>query len=76
MATQAPIIIVSYDPRWPDRFADERALLIDAIGPWLAGPIEHIGSTAIRGMPAKPVIDMMPASQVLDQAFRSPSASR
>jgi GrpB-like predicted nucleotidyltransferase (UPF0157 family) len=57
--TEAPIEIVDYDPGWPARFAAEQALLEPVLRPWLAGPIEHIGSTAMPGMPAKPVIDIM-----------------
>jgi len=56
---EAPVELVAYDAGWPSRFAQERALLEQALGPWLAGPIEHIGSTAIPGMTAKPVIDIM-----------------
>ena len=59
MRDEAPVELVAYDPGWPARFARERALLEQALGPWLAGPIEHIGSTAIPGMPAKPIIDIM-----------------
>ena len=56
---EAPIELVEYDPDWPDRFASEKVSLEAVLRPWLAGPIEHIGSTAIPGMPAKPVIDIM-----------------
>ena len=56
---QAPIEIVDYDPLWPQRFTDERAELLHVIGQWLHGPIEHIGSTAVPGLRAKPVIDIM-----------------
>jgi GrpB-like predicted nucleotidyltransferase (UPF0157 family) len=56
---EAPIELVEYDPNWPDRFAAEKVLLAAVLRPWLAGPIEHIGSTAIPGMRAKPVIDIM-----------------
>jgi GrpB-like predicted nucleotidyltransferase (UPF0157 family) len=56
---EAPVEVVAYDPGWPARFVQERARLESALGPWLAGPIEHIGSTAIPGMSAKPVIDIM-----------------
>jgi GrpB-like predicted nucleotidyltransferase (UPF0157 family) len=59
MSNDEPVRVVAYDPEWPDRFAAERSVLIDAIGEWLTGPIEHIGSTAIPGLAAKPVIDMM-----------------
>ena len=53
------IRVVSYDPSWPERFEAERALLADAIGPWVAGGIHHIGSTAVPGLDAKPVIDIL-----------------
>jgi GrpB-like predicted nucleotidyltransferase (UPF0157 family) len=65
---EAPVELVAYDPGWPGRFAQERALLEQALAPWLAGPIEHIGSTAIPGMPAKPVIDIMAPVAGLDAA--------
>ena len=68
MRDEAPVELVDYDPGWPPRFAQERALLEQALGPWLAGPIEHIGSTAIPGMPAKPVIDIMAPVAGLDAA--------
>ncbi len=56
---EEPISLVAYDPAWPDRFQGECAELARVLGPWLAGPIEHIGSTAIPGLLAKPVIDIM-----------------
>ena len=58
-SSEAPIELVSYDAAWPARFEEESAELRRALAPWLAGPIEHIGSTAIRGLAAKPVIDIM-----------------
>jgi GrpB-like predicted nucleotidyltransferase (UPF0157 family) len=63
---QAPIHVVPYDAGWPARFAEERAALAGVLSPWLAGPIEHIGSTAVPGLPAKPVIDIMAAVTSLD----------
>jgi GrpB-like predicted nucleotidyltransferase (UPF0157 family) len=56
---QAPIEIVDYDPLWPAKFAEERERLLRAIGRWLRGSIEHVGSTAVAGLRAKPVIDIM-----------------
>ena len=56
---EAPIEIVAYDPAWPAMFDAERELLREAIGPWLTGEIEHIGSTAVPNLVAKPVIDIM-----------------
>jgi GrpB-like predicted nucleotidyltransferase (UPF0157 family) len=54
-----PVIVVAYDPSWPQRFNAEREALAAALGAHLVGPIEHIGSTAVVGMPAKPIIDIM-----------------
>ena len=56
---EEPISLVAYDDAWPRRFQDERAQLARVLAPWLAGPIEHIGSTAIPGLLAKPIIDIM-----------------
>ncbi len=55
----APIELVSYSGEWPALFASEAEQLRATLGPWLAGEIEHIGSTAVPGMSAKPVIDIM-----------------
>jgi GrpB-like predicted nucleotidyltransferase (UPF0157 family) len=66
VSREAPVEIVPYDPAWPRLFEEERQALIDAIGPWLAGPVEHIGSTAIPGLAAKPVIDIMAGVTSLD----------
>jgi GrpB-like predicted nucleotidyltransferase (UPF0157 family) len=67
MSNDAPVLIVPYDRDWPGRFEAERGLLMDAIGSWVvAGSIEHIGSTAIPGLDAKPVIDIMAGIESLD----------
>ena len=63
---EAPVEIVSYDAAWPSRFEEECAQLRRVLTPWLAGPIEHIGSTAIAGLAAKPVIDIMAGVDSLD----------
>jgi GrpB-like predicted nucleotidyltransferase (UPF0157 family) len=68
MTNDAPVEIVSYDPAWPLRFAEEADVLRRALGRWLAGPIEHIGSTAVPGLAAKPVIDMMAGVSSLDES--------
>jgi GrpB-like predicted nucleotidyltransferase (UPF0157 family) len=62
------IEIVAYDPEWPRRFQAESALLEGVLAPWLDGGIQHIGSTAIPGIAAKPVIDMMAGVRDLDEA--------
>lgn len=53
------IQIVAYDPSWPGAFAAERRVLQLVLQPWLAGEIEHVGSTAVPGLAAKPVLDLM-----------------
>ena len=63
---EAPIEIVAPDPAWPARFEAERQALTQALGPWLTGPVEHIGSTAVPGLPAKAVIDIMAGVASLD----------
>lgn len=62
----APIEVVPYDPLWPSRFAEERELLERVLAPWLTGPVEHVGSTAVRGLAAKPVIDIMAGVESLE----------
>lgn len=54
-----PIAVVPYDPEWPHLFEAERALLERLLAPWLDEGIHHVGSTAIPGLAAKPVIDMI-----------------
>jgi GrpB-like predicted nucleotidyltransferase (UPF0157 family) len=52
------VTIVDYDPQWPARFAEERARLAEAFGDD-AIEIEHIGSTSVPGLAAKPIIDIV-----------------
>jgi GrpB-like predicted nucleotidyltransferase (UPF0157 family) len=53
-----PVTISPYDPRWPQEFAREAARLRAALVGVALG-IEHIGSTAVPGLPAKPIVDVM-----------------
>ncbi len=55
------IIIVPYDPVWPALYAAESARVRGALPPGLVIAIEHFGSTAIPGLAAKPVIDILVA---------------
>jgi GrpB-like predicted nucleotidyltransferase (UPF0157 family) len=64
----APIRIVPYDAAWPGLFEKERAILEDFLAPWLFGPIEHVGSTAVPGLAAKPVIDVMAGVKTLEES--------
>ncbi len=53
------VIIVDYDPNWPQMYEQEKARIQDAIGEYLID-IQHVGSTSIPGLSAKPIIDIMP----------------
>jgi GrpB-like predicted nucleotidyltransferase (UPF0157 family) len=59
--------IVDYDPKWPAKYAEERAQVLKAAGEWLVD-IQHVGSTSVPGLAAKPVIDMMAAVETLEDA--------
>jgi len=63
---EQPVEIVEYDPLWPVKFEEERQVLVRTLASWLAGPIEHVGSTAIPGLAAKPVVDIMAAVSTLE----------
>lgn len=51
--------LAAYDPAWPGLFAAERAHLLECLPAGLLGRIAHFGSTAVPGLIAKPVIDML-----------------
>lgn len=66
--SEAPVEIAPYDPAWPQLFTEEAERLHQGLAPWLAGPIEHIGSTAVPGLAAKPVIDIMAGVTSLEES--------
>jgi len=53
------IDVARYDPAWPEQFRAVASKLTELLGPWLATPVEHIGSTSVPGLAAKPILDMM-----------------
>lgn len=53
-----PIRLREYDPAWPGLFRAEKPILLKAAGK-NALEIHHIGSTAVHGLTAKPVIDIL-----------------
>jgi GrpB-like predicted nucleotidyltransferase (UPF0157 family) len=61
------IVVVDYDPGWPEAFERERDRIAAALGAD-ALAIEHYGSTAVEGIPAKPIIDVMVVVRDLDSA--------
>lgn len=62
------IVIYDYDPRWPEIFEAHATLIREALGK-TALAIEHIGSTAVPGLAAKPIVDILLA--VADSADES-----
>jgi len=70
------IRIVPYDDRWPDQFASEANHLRAAMGS-LSLRIEHVGSTSVPGLAAKPVIDIQISVAALDSldVYVAPLAS-
>ena len=52
------IVLLDYDPSWPARFEDEWARITAALGAELMR-VEHIGSTSVPGLAAKPIVDVL-----------------
>jgi GrpB-like predicted nucleotidyltransferase (UPF0157 family) len=53
-----PVTLVEWDPAWPARFEHEAARIRGALGS-VARRVEHIGSTSVPGLAAKPVVDIL-----------------
>jgi GrpB-like predicted nucleotidyltransferase (UPF0157 family) len=64
------ILIVDYDPRWPQLYEEERGLIQDALGDRVVA-IEHVGSTSIPGIAAKPVIDIAVGVPDIRDAYKT-----
>lgn len=63
-----PIEIVAYNPSWPARFEAERDALEECVGPWVTGDIHHVGSTAVPGLDAKPIVDILVGVRGLEES--------
>lgn len=63
-----PLEIVDYDSSWPALFEAEAALLAEALGERVVGGIHHVGSTAVPGLGAKPIIDILAGIRDLGDA--------
>ena len=61
-----PVRLVPHDPAWRALFTSEADRLQALIGPWITGGIHHVGSTAVPGLDAKPVIDIAVGVQSLE----------
>lgn len=53
-----PILVVDYDVNWSIQYEQEKIQILDALGNTVAD-IQHIGSTSVPGLAAKPVIDIL-----------------
>ena len=53
-----PILLADYDSQWPELFEREAARIRTALGSW-ALLTEHVGSTSVPGLAAKPIIDIL-----------------
>jgi GrpB-like predicted nucleotidyltransferase (UPF0157 family) len=53
------VSVLPYDPEWPMMFEDEKKHLLALLPSELIGRVEHFGSTAVPGLSAKPIIDML-----------------
>lgn len=79
LAASAPVVpgkaaaddvhLVDYDPAWPQQFAQFAVWLATALG-GISQRVEHFGSTAIPGMPAKPIIDILVEIPSFEEAKR------
>jgi GrpB-like predicted nucleotidyltransferase (UPF0157 family) len=53
------VVIVEYDPRWSPMFEEEAARVANVLSKDLVVRVDHIGSTAVPGLAAKPIIDLL-----------------
>jgi len=74
VAQRAPVKLVPYSSQWPSLFEAERVALV-SVFPTSAFRIEHIGSTAVVGLGAKPIIDVLiGANSLAEIEARIPAA--
>jgi GrpB-like predicted nucleotidyltransferase (UPF0157 family) len=66
--------VLPADPAWQERGQKERLLLEATLGAWLIAPIEHVGSTAVPNLSAKPILDFQAAVTNLECAADLASA--
>ncbi|MEN6449920.1 MAG: GrpB family protein [Thermoguttaceae bacterium] len=69
-AVKEEIAIVPYDPQWPVLFEEEKDRLRSCLPSALIGRIEHFGSTAVPGLAAKPIVDMLVEVTDLEEVKR------
>jgi GrpB-like predicted nucleotidyltransferase (UPF0157 family) len=57
VSTGRSITVVDYDPAWPAQFETLRSMILSAVDD-IAVAVEHVGSTSVPGLAAKPIIDI------------------
>lgn len=62
------VTVEPYNPLWPQIFAEESGHLRSCLPAELLGRIEHFGSTAVPGLPAKPIVDILVEVTSLEEA--------
>ncbi|WP_281559320.1 GrpB family protein [Thalassomonas sp. RHCl1] len=65
------VIISEYNPDWPAMFTAEKNFLSGLLPQFITGSIEHVGSTSVPGLAAKPVIDIMLGVKGLAESQRA-----
>ena len=76
-----PVTVVPWDPRWPAEFTkirDELDAALDILAPRIPYRIEHVGSTSVPGLSAKPVIDLdlvIPSMEDFDEVKKALGAA-
>ena len=53
-----PVVLVDYDERWPQLYRREAERISGVLGDRML-LVEHVGSTSVPGLPAKPIIDIV-----------------
>jgi GrpB-like predicted nucleotidyltransferase (UPF0157 family) len=53
------VAVVAYDPAWPEAFRAEKEQLLSCLPEDLIRRVEHFGSTAVPGLAAKPIVDIL-----------------
>lgn len=69
-STAEPVIVVPYDPQWAADFQHERAAISAALAD-LDVQIEHVGSTSVPDLDAKPIVDIQLVTRTVEDAIRA-----
>lgn len=68
--TLEDVAVVPYDTAWPERFRREQAHLLSCLPNEIIRRIEHFGSTAVPGLAAKPIVDLLVEVTDLEETKR------